>query len=388
MRADSKKRQLNTAAQGSKKGIWRLYGSAAVGFAVLLTGLFGHILLPDKQLSEMERRRLAQAPEITAENVASGVFMDAFESYLEDQFPFRQNFRQMRAWIWNQIYRMEDNHGVFVRQGYAARRQEELSQYDEQRFCSNVKQIRNALPKAASWNVAVIPDKEEYLRREGEYYPFDYSDMLMKLREDLPETEVSSMLELLDRNSYYRTDIHLTQEGAAVAAAFILEKLGAENIPDYKEWGRHEIPGFYGSLYGIGALSLPPDTIVYLTSDATEAANVWHLETDKVTSVYDLEKLTEGTSLDKYDIFLSGADAFSVITNPLSENDRELIIFRDSFGSSIAPLLLPAYSKITLVDLRYISLPEALKRIEADGADILFLYGIQSVNHASNMKIR
>ena len=33
--------------------------------------------------------------------------------------------------------------------------------------------------------------------------------------------------------------------------------------------------------------------------------------------------------------------------------DRELVIFRDSFASSLAPLLMEQYAKITLVDIRY-----------------------------------
>ena len=38
-----------------------------------------------------------------------------------------------------------------------------------------------------------------------------------------------------------------------------------------------------------------------------------------------------------------------------SSNDKELVIFRDSFGSSLSPLLVKYYKKITLIDNRYIS---------------------------------
>ena len=38
-----------------------------------------------------------------------------------------------------------------------------------------------------------------------------------------------------------------------------------------------------------------------------------------------------------------------------ADTEKELVIFRDSFGSSISPLLINYYSKITIIDNRYIS---------------------------------
>lgn len=56
------------------------------------------------------------------------------------------------------------------------------------------------------------------------------------------------------------------------------------------------------------------------------------------------------------------------------------MLFRDSFGSSIAPLFLENYSKITLVDLRYISKDVLENFIEFDKQDVLFLYSTLVLN--------
>lgn len=56
------------------------------------------------------------------------------------------------------------------------------------------------------------------------------------------------------------------------------------------------------------------------------------------------------------------------------------MLFRDSFGSSIAPLFLENYSKITLVDLRYISKDVLENYIEFDKQDVLFLYSTLVLN--------
>ena len=85
-------------------------------------------------------------------------------------------------------------------------------------------------------------------------------------------------------------------------------------------------------------------------------------------------------------MFLSGSLPLVTITNPVAETDRELILFRDSFGSSMAPLLVSGYRKITLVDIRYLH-PDLLERyIEFDGQDVLFLYSTLVLNHSETLK--
>ena len=96
-------------------------------------------------------------------------------------------------------------------------------------------------------------------------------------------------------------------------------------------------------------MNIEPDTLTYLY-DNNEKISVTHLEYGQ-KSMYDTEKLT---SLDSYDVFLSGPSSYIEIENKSVIDGSTLILFRDSFGSSIAPLLTPYYNKIIVVDLRYI----------------------------------
>ena len=69
--------------------------------------------------------------------------------------------------------------------------------------------------------------------------------------------------------------------------------------------------------------------------------------------------------------------------NPNATTDEELIIFRDSFGSSIASLLAEGYKSIYLVDIRYVT-PDLLDRfIDFEGKDTLFLYSALILNSKS-----
>ena len=110
---------------------------------------------------------------------------------------------------------------------------------------------------------------------------------------------------------------------------------------------------------------------------------VYYLENDKNNQVYIEENLEK---MDSYDIYLDGASSYIEIINDRVLSDRELVIFRDSFSSSLAPLLIEYYSKITLIDIRYINSEMYLDKINFDNQDVLFLYSTLLVNNSYTLK--
>ena len=138
---------------------------------------------------------------------------------------------------------------------------------------------------------------------------------------------------------------------------------------------------------GVYASQLPIKTqnepMYILTNKTLENCTVYNYESKKQTKVYDMEKKN---SLDKYDIYLSGATPLLTIENLQKDNKKELIVFRDSYGSSLIPLLVEAYSKITVVDTRYIS-PKILgEYIEFNNQDVLFMYSTLVINNSTALK--
>ena len=86
-------------------------------------------------------------------------------------------------------------------------------------------------------------------------------------------------------------------------------------------------------------------------------------------------------------MYLGGTQAFITIENPDAATDKELVIFRDSFGSSLAPLLVESYKKITVVDFRYIVSDIACSLIDWDSTDdVLFMYSTIILNNSTSMK--
>lgn len=111
------------------------------------------------------------------------------------------------------------------------------------------------------------------------------------------------------------------------------------------------------------------------------------MKNKKVIKLYDLFTIIKNIIIDSYSIFLSGATAYEEILNNNTESDKELIIFRDSYTSSFAPLMLSGYKKITLIDLRYGYLDHLMKKIEIKNQDILFLYSTSLINGSDVLRV-
>ena len=70
-------------------------------YPAVLTGLFcaflgcgalASVFMPKKSFSETENRYLAQMPSLTWQSLKSGAFGTEYETYLSDQFPFRDQW--------------------------------------------------------------------------------------------------------------------------------------------------------------------------------------------------------------------------------------------------------------------------------------------------------
>lgn len=339
---------------------------------------------PAGETSLSERRPLEQMPEISAETLLSGTFMADFESYTQDQFPLRDGFRTLKA-VFSQYGLMQkDNNGIYLADGYAAKLIYPLRENQVQNAAAKITSLYETYFKDTNAKVylAAIPDKGHFLADEHGYLSLDFARMTEILREHTPWAEYVDLTGALSLESYYRTDTHWRQEALLPAAQALAAAMGADIAADY-ETVTVDAP-FYGVYYGQAALPMQPDTLRYLTSDTLNACSVMNFETGKVGPVYDLDKLSGS---DPYDVFLSGAAPLLQVTNPLQDNGRELVVFRDSFGSSIIPLLVEGYETVTIVDTRYIMPAFVGQFVEfSDDADVLFLYSSLLLNESNVLR--
>ena len=140
---------------------------------------------------------------------------------------------------------------------------------------------------------------------------------------------------------------------------------------------------FYGVYYGQAALPMEPDAMYLLESDLLKNCTVYDHESGKTLPVYDESKLD---SKDLYEIYLSGPRGLLTITNPAGNPGKELIIFRDSFGSAMIPLLLADYETVTVVDIRYLQIDLLDRFVDFGGQDVLLLYSTLVLNNSETIK--
>ena len=366
---------------------------------------------PDEKYSVSERRLLKQMPELSKETVLSGRFMSAFEEYSLDQFPVRDAFRGLKAMTSltldnNGIYVVEDEIDgvkceVICDMEYPLN--EDSLQYAAKRF-QNVYDMYLKNSNCLVY-LSIVPDKNYFYGTENGYLAMDYGKLVDIISEENSNMTYIDIFPLLSAEDYYRTDIHWRQEKLADVADVLLAGMrqgignletevqgtgeveqvtSEENATIQSQYRTMTVEGdFYGVYHGQTALPITPDSLQYLTNDTIEQMKVFDYQNNKEIPVYDKTKIE---SDDPYELYVGGPISLATIENPACDNGKHLIIFRDSFGSSIAPLLAQGYGKTTLIDIRYI-LPSMLGQyVEFQDADVLFLYSTPVLNHSDVLK--
>lgn len=338
----------------------------------------------DKGISLSERRALAGFPEADADSILSGEFMDRFETYAQDQFPFRDTFRRLKALTVMGLLQKQDNNGIYYEEGHLGKLDYPLQTRQQEHILERMDYLyRTWLEgKGGKLYFSVVPDKNYYLA--GTSYPtMDYEQLIKKMQEGTPYLTYIDITDCLGAEDYYNTDTHWKQEELEEVAHRLAEAMEVKLEAEYsiKEV---EVP-FYGVYAGQSALPVRADRIRYLTNSVLEDCLVTSYDTGQpvVKEIYDVQKLSGN---DLYEFFLSGADALMTIENPHAKEEKELIVFRDSFGSSLIPLLVPAYSQITVIDTRYISSSLLGSFVSFENKDVLFLYSTLLLNSSMGMK--
>lgn len=336
---------------------------------------------PAETLSESERRELQQFPELTLKSLVSGRFMEKFEEYAADQFPVRDGWRTLKAQIVFDVLQQKDNNELYVKGGHIAKIEYPLNEASVERAATIFNRIQEEQLASKNCRVfySVIPDKNYFLGEN--HLRLDYEKMLSILEKNLTKMEYIDIFEQLEVEDYYKTDTHWRQEKLIDVAEKLASGMDADVAAEYEEILLKE--PFYGVYYGQLGVEKEPDKLTYLTNETLESCTVFDYQNEKATTIYDLKKVG---GKDAYEMFLSGSVSLMEIENPNAKTEKKLVVFRDSFGSAIAPLLVEGYRKITLADIRYISSKYIEQFVDFERADVLFLYSTSVLNHSEILK--
>ena len=376
----------------------------------LMIGLFALVLggislftavLPKKEKSENENRYLADFPSAinekkleTAKNPAdvwnsvkwkyindrSGhAFKDDFETYLSDHIVGREDWVKASNRIQTLSGKKEIN-GVYTLDNQMIQTFKEYNADDVNNSIYAMNAFAERFPDKQMFFM-LAPTVQEFCSGkipsyEGLLSEKTFIDDCYKKLRNISAIDCRSFLASnSDEYIYYRTDHHWTSLGAYYAYQSAAKLLG------YTAYGYGSFnietasSDFRGTLYSKTLDdSIPADNIDYYTLSKNEPkvkmTCINGSEVKEYDSLYVRDFLNEK---DKYSSF-TGSNVPIVEIETDVDTDKTLLIIKDSYAHSLVPFLSKHYSKITMVDMRYIntSLNDLINL--DDYSQVLFMY--------------
>lgn len=374
-------------------------------FAVVLCGTsLVTVILPKKKMSENENRSLAVFPSVVnskklenaknpldvwnsvkwkyINNREGKAFKDDFETYLCDHLAGRE------VWVKasNSIQRLsgrEEINGVYT-----------VDDQMIQTFRTYDADSVNASINAMNTFAERFPDKDVYFMLAPTAQEFFTNRIpahvgLTSEKAFIDDCYKKTNFTTIDCRSflasnsseylYYRTDHHWTSLGAFCAYQSAAKVLG------YSAYGFGSFNietasnDFRGTLYSKTLDDkITPDTIDYyvLAKDEPKVrvTSINGAEVKKYDSLYVRDYLDVK---DKYSSF-TGSNVPIVTIETDVDSDKSLLIIKDSYAHSLVPFLSKHYSKITMVDMRYINTDlNQLIKLD-DYGQVLFMFNVIS----------
>ena len=371
-------------------------------FALVLGGIsLFTAILPKKEKSENENRYLADFPSAinekkleTAKNPAdvwnsvkwkyindrSGhAFKDDFETYLSDHIVRREDWVKASNRIQTLSGKKEIN-GVYTLDNQMIQTFKEYNADDVNNSINAMNAFAERFPDKQMFFM-LAPTVQEFCSGkipsyEGLLSEKTFIDDCYKKLRNISAIDCRSFLASnSDEYIYYRTDHHWTSLGAYYAYQSAAKLLG------YTAYGYGSFnietasSDFRGTLYSKTLDdSIPADNIDYYTLSKNEPkvkmTCINGSEVKEYDSLYVRDFLNEK---DKYSSF-TGSNVPIVEIETDVDTDKTLLIIKDSYAHSLVPFLSKHYSKITMVDMRYIntSLNDLINL--DDYSQVLFMY--------------
>lgn len=348
-----------------------------ISFLLLIfvpTGI--QIFSADKDYSAQEKRELAKRPKLTTTTILEGDFQDNYETYLSDQFPSRNTWITVKTEAEYLLGKREMN-GVYFGKDHYLMEKHDTSDFNWKRVKKNLQKTSDFVANNKNTKVMFVPTKSRVL--SDKLPPFsegDAEDRFYELaKEYVPDGYMIQTEKTLKKHSdeyiYYRTDHHWTMLGAYYAYVAWAEQMGFSplSLEDFKV--KEGCDDFYGTTYAKVNTRGKADIIsLYETKEDFGYTLDYNMGEFKSDSFYDESKLD---SDDKYEVFFGGNQPLVEITNN-TDNDKTLLIIKDSFGNCFAPFAANHYKKTIVVDMRYVNIAPSKLAQAYQADDILILY--------------
>lgn len=335
-----------------------------------------NILTPSSGMSKKENRALARFPRISISSITNGTFMKEFETFISDQFVFRNHFVASKR-RYEVLSGKEQNHGILMcDDGYLIENTSELTWSNVN---SNIEGI-NTLAKIKRYNVsvAIVPTAYEIMKDKLPFnaYVNSYDTLTKELGEKIRNATITDAKPLLENHKdeylYYYSDHHQTANGSYWLYVALANKLGYEpyDIDDFKI--EKMADKFKGTQWSNSGFARAKEDIIYkyTLKEGNGASVDFPAEEESLETLYNKDTLSQK---DKYMFYLDGNHSVAEVKSQCGTG-KKLAIIKDSYAHSLVPFLANHYSEIYLVDLRYFTEDVFKYLYSCNVEDVLVLY--------------
>ena len=350
---------------------------------IIALGTVMNILSKDREFSESENRVLASFPKLTISSLADGSFMKSFETYMADQFVFRDKLISAKTYFDRLSGKKEEN-GVYIgEEGFLIEKQ---SEYNKKKVKALIKGINTFMKKYPDVKkmVAISPNAS-YIYADKLPENIEMSnqfDQLTKIMNNLEGEKYTflnvskALLKARDKHQvFYKTDHHWTTRGAYAVFQSISDKWGINTSKVSYEFMTvsTDFEGTLASKTGIHDVKDKVEICLPKNSKGTYVVS-YESQDKKTTSLFDADKLNQKN---KYEVFLGG-NYDKVVIDTVSTSKNNLLIIKDSYANCLIPMLTPYFAKIVVVDPRYMTDSIHTVMDEYSFSHVLFLYNLNT----------
>ena len=150
------------------------------------------IIVPDRDFSDEENRKLSQMPKFSFEKLADGTFSDQITKYIEDQFPMRDLFVELKGYSELALGKGENNGvllgnnsqlGVRLFDAYKSRleRLENTDLYFKDNIVAGIDALNRFAESTDIPVVTLLPPRTVDVAVSAFNYPAEISDSLRSL---------------------------------------------------------------------------------------------------------------------------------------------------------------------------------------------------------------
>lgn len=363
----------------------RDYPCIIIFFSIIFSIMFLGLLLPDREISEMENTKLKQRPAFNVSSLLQNKWTAEYNDYVKDQMPLRDGFIGMQNRTEAIIFRKAELSNILIgKSGHLYTKQFVLTDSEAKQLPRNISAVEDFAarhPGQVSFLLApsasLIYDKDLPFAAPMLDENSLLDDLFGKLNGTANVVDIRDTLRAVkDDYIFYGTDHHWTTAGAYEAYKQFCDSMGLTPF-DANAHESVDVKKFYGTHYSAsryyGAM---PDTITYYPLPNQQTIYDIRGENDfTVKEVADLYDYSAFDGRDKYAAFLHGNGGYSTIEG---DGEGSILVIKDSYANCFVPFLTANYKKIGVVDLRNFNYGiDSL--MEHEGYDhVLILYNFSS----------